>query len=286
VPRGTAVCTLASPAIDIFPLHLPPAEPGAMEAQIVAQAQAQLSYPLASAVLDYSVLPESVRRPVSASVPVLVFAAPRELVERLLGRLDAIGLVVERLLTPACVLAPQVCADAIRGRHLLVATGEEATSISVVQEGAVLLERMSPWGTAQLIEQLRDELGLSAGQCRSLLTPDRPEAAGDGTPSGDPSLQSAMQEILGPIFQSLAQETAGCLGYCDAFLNHEPPVSVIVSGALGRHPLLREALGRDLELPLCGALECLPGTGFGSPDEVCTYAAAIGGALWAEGAAA
>jgi Tfp pilus assembly PilM family ATPase len=281
VPRGTAVCALAVPAIDIFPLHLPAGDRQSIETAVVAQAQAQLSYRLSDAVLDYAILPERVRRPGTTTVPVLVFAAPRELVERLLALLEGIGLVVERLMTPAGVLAPCVDEATRAARHLLLATGEQATSISVVQDGAVLLERILPWGTVTLVDRLRQELNLPETQCRALLEVDGPRreatepAAADGRP-----LASAMQEILGPTFRWLAHETAGCVGYCDSFLNHEPAISVVVSGPLGHQRMLREVLGRELELPVCGALECLHLPGRSPHEDASAYAAAIGGALW------
>ena len=286
VPRGPAVCALAVPAIDIFPLHLPAGDRQSIETAVVAQAQAQLSYRLSDAVLDYTILPERARRP-GTTLPVLVFAAPRELVESLLARLEGIGLLVERLMTPASVLAPHVGGAEVAARHLLLATGEQATSISVVQDGAVLLERILPWGTATLVERLHEELNLPEAQCRALLEVDGPRRETAETPADDGRpLASAMQEILGPTFRWLAHETAGCVGYCDSFLNHEPAVSVVVSGPLGHQRILREVLARELELPVCGALECLDLPGRSPHEDASTYAAAIGGALWCERKAA
>jgi Tfp pilus assembly PilM family ATPase len=290
VPRGPAVCALAAPAIDIFPLHLPAGDRQAIESAVVAQAQAQLSYRLADAVIDYALLPERVRRPGASTVPVLVFAAPRELVVGLLARLETIGLVVERLMTPACVLAPRIGGAAAGGRHVLLATGEQATSISVVQDGAVLLERILPWGTMTLVERLHEELDLPDEQCRALLGVDGPRRGAPGAPAapaaGGRPLAGAMQQILGPAFRSLAQEAAGCVGYCDSFLNHEPMASVVIAGPLGHEAMLREILGRELELPVCGALECLHLPGRSPHEDASTYAAAIGGALWSEEEAA
>jgi Tfp pilus assembly PilM family ATPase len=280
LPTGPAVCTLASPAIDIFPLHLPPGAPAALASQVVAQAQAQISYPLAEAVLDYSLLPEGARRPVSGTVPVLVYAAPLASITNLLRRFEMIGLPVERLLTPAGVLAPRIDAASLEARHLLVATGEEATSVSVVQHGAVLLERILPWGITPLVDRLHTELNLPKDQCRALLGGDGPAEPGEA--AADLALEGTLQEILGPAFSSLAGETAGCLGYCDSFLHHEPVASVVLCGPLEGYRFLREVLARELELPVRRALEALRLPGPARSPDAGVYATSICCALWEE----
>jgi Tfp pilus assembly PilM family ATPase len=283
LPSGPAVCTLASPTIDIFPLQLQPGEPDVLEAQVVAQAQAQISYPLAGAVLDYAPLPASARRPVSTTVPVLVYAAPLNPITTLLERLEAVGLSVERLLTPASVLAPRVGAVDVGARRLLVATGEEATSVSVVQHGAVLLERILPWGVEALVQRLHVELDLPVEQCRALLEAELPAApAGSGE---DPALDGTLHGILGPIHRAFAGEMRGCLGYCDSFLHNEPVAAVILCGPLQGNRFLREVLERELALPVVQAAQGLDLSGPSPHPEAGIYATAICGALLEEGIA-
>lgn len=280
LPPGPAVCTLASPTVDIFPLQLHPGEPEALEAQVVAQAQGQISYPLAGAVLDYAPLPASARRPVSTTVPVLVYAAPLSPITMLLQRLEAVGLRVERLLTPASVIAPRFGTVDGGARRLLVATGEEATSISVVQHGAVLLERLLPWGVEALVQRLHVELDLPVEQCRALLEADLPAAPARG--ASDPALDGTLHGILGPIHQAFAGEMRGCLGYCDSFLHHEPAAAVVLCGPLQGGRFLREVLERELSLPVIPATQLLDLPGADPHPEAGVYAAAICGALLEE----
>jgi len=282
LPSGPAVCSLVSPTVDIFPLQLHPGEPEALEAQVVAQAQAQISYPLASAVLDYVPLPASARRPVSTTVPVLVYAAPLNPITTLLQHLEAVGLCVERLLTPAGVLAPRVGASEGGARCLLVATGEEATSVSVVQHGAVLLERLLPWGVQALVQRLHTELNLPLEQCRALLDAD-PAAASSG--GDDLALDGTLHGILGPIHRAFASEMRGCLGYCDSFLHHEPVAAVILCGPLQGNRFLDEVLARELELPVVRAAQGLDLPASAQHPEAGLYATAICGALLPEEAA-
>lgn len=283
LPSGPAVCTLASPTVDIFPLQLHPGEPDALEAQVVAQAQAQISYPLADAVLDYAPLPASARRPVSTTVPVLVYAAPLNPITTLLQRLEAVGLRVERLLTPASVLAPRVGTVDGAMRHLLVATGEEATSVSVVQHGAVLLERVLPWGVEALVQRLHAELDLPIEQCRALLDADLRAAPAGG--SDDPALDGTLHGILGPIHRAFAGEMRGCLGYCDSFLHHEPVAAVILCGPLQGNRYLHEVIERELALPVICAAQGLDLPGQAHHPDAGSYATAICGALLEEGTA-
>ncbi len=293
IPGGRAICALASPGIDIFPLSLEPHEGESLDALVVAQVPGQISYPLSDAVLDYAVLPQRVTRPGSAAA-VLVFCAPRGLVEPLLERLDGLGLRVDRLLTPSCALAPWIGRKTPEERHLLIATGEEASAVAVVQYGQVLLERFLPWGLRDLCTRLQGELGLSPTQCRALLAPPQlgmaaeardaaPAAGADacGEPGATP-LEEALSEILGPSFQQLSREAAGCLAYCDAFLQHEAAADLLLVGPLAGHRALRRFLERDLELPVRSGTESLPLAGWPERTDAGNFVTAACCALWPE----
>ncbi|MCK4305113.1 MAG: hypothetical protein KAY24_12820, partial [Candidatus Eisenbacteria sp.] len=205
ISRGSAICAISSPAIDIFPLNLRTTGPGELDGLVVSQVREQLSYSIEKAVLDYAVLPDRVRRTGDDTTAVLAFAAPRALVESLLQTLERAGIVLDRLLTPACVLAPTVAQSDPQSRHLLIATGEDATSVSVVEGGYVLLERILSWSLGSLIRHLQAELDLEEGQCRSLLTrtplAETPDVQEEAVGTSERSLESTLQEVLGPSFQ-------------------------------------------------------------------------------------
>jgi Tfp pilus assembly PilM family ATPase len=240
LPRGHAVATLASPVVDVFPIMLSRDDTTPLDLQVVNHAREQLNYPLADAVLDYALLPDAVCRKGEATLAALVFCAPRSVVECWVDRLAQLGLEAQRLMTPAGALAPWAQHPQVDARLLIVTTAEETISIGVVQQGAVLMERILPWGSRQWVDRLRAELELSEPQCRALL-----EQAGS---------QPALQDILGPMYAELAHEADGCLAYCDSYLQPAAAAGVVLVGTMAGHVALQRFLEQELQLPVrCGA---------------------------------
>ncbi|MCK4411934.1 MAG: pilus assembly protein PilM [Candidatus Eisenbacteria sp.] len=282
---GPVVAALASPAVDVFPVTIDPQASAPRDLQVVRRAEEHLNYPLTEAVLDYAVLPEEIRRPGKENAAVLVFAAPRSLIDEWLGRLSAAGLQLDRLLTPACAMASYVGDQTPGQRFLLIAVAEQATSVAVLQSQHVLLERILPWGLGRLEQRLAEELELPVDQCRTLLTGAMPsdEEAGDADEEIDatrPPVEGAVQEILGPALHELVQEAGSCLGYCDAFLQSVPAAGLIVTGSIATLPplqrILEEGLGLDVQCGLAGGN--LPP--FSGKLDAATYATAAGCAFW------
>jgi Tfp pilus assembly PilM family ATPase len=239
--------------VSIFPLALPATRPERLDLLVAAHAEKHLSRPLEEMILDYSILPETIRRPGEEATAALVFAAPRATVEGAMSALEAIGLRVARLLTPACIHARRA-RTAASDRRLVISTGEDATSISVVENGHVLLERILAWGRTTLLRRIETELGLAPEHARTLL--DR-HVATARLPADSDSPGSALREVLAPVFRELTGETAGCLAYCSSVFRHAPIRGAIVVGALTGHGLLAEAmeheLGGGIERPADGA---------------------------------
>ena len=247
IGAGHAVCALGQPAVDIFPLALDANSPPALEREIVTRAQEHLGYPLAEAVLDYALLPRAVRRSAAAGASALVFAVARSRIEPLLARLAAAGLAVDRIVTPACAVA--ACLPAQPGaRRLAICSADEVASVAIIQEGAVLLERLLPWGLQRLAERLAGELSLPLAQARDLLSggPAMPPAA-----TAESDLDSAVEQILGPALRDIAQEASACLGYCDSFLQPLNASGAVLLGPLAHlHPLrllIEQELGLGIE---------------------------------------
>lgn len=295
IRKGAATCVFASPRMDIFPVHLEAVGEDGLESRVVESARRHIGDRIADSVLDFAPLPDSVRRPGENTTVALVFAANRELVSGLLERLETIGVEAERLLTPACVLAPRVVASEPGTRNLVIATTEESTSVSVVQDGHVLLERVLAWGTVSLVARLRSELELDEAKCRRLLTGGVKEAlAADGEegegdldddmdPSGDDPLTGALERVLEPDFLELAREAGGCIGYCNSFFRSAPPVSAIIVGPLASCEPLVTLLERRLGLPMLDASDGLDIPGLEREDAPGAFAVAAASALWSAG---
>lgn len=242
LPRGECVCALCSPTISIFPLSLPGGRPERLDQLVAGHAEKHLSHPLSDMVLDYSVLPETIRRPGEETTIALVFAVPRSTVEPVMAGLEVIGIEVGRILTPACVLAPGL-RTVVRDRRLVIATGEDATSVSVVEGGDVLLERILAWGRTTLLRRLEADLELEPAHARALLDRGKAGASLDAdSPAG------AMREILAPAFRELTGEAAACLSYCGSVFRHAPDGRALVVGTLAGNDPLREAVETELGL--------------------------------------
>ena len=268
-------CAICSPAIEIFPVSFHPRGADTLESLVILNARERLSYPLESAVLDYALLPADVQRAGDDAVSVLIFSAPRLLVETILAQLESLGLQAERIMTPGCFLAPRVKGDR-EASHLVINAGEAASSIAVVQGGTVLLERILPWGMQSLLMHMQAELDLSEQQARALIG----QPAGAGSP-GERTLYSI---LLSP-FQELAQEAASCLGYCDSYLQHRAAASCALVGTLGAQPALRSVIEDRLGLPVIGAQQGIHLPGWSPPAGGPCYATASCASLWQEEAA-
>ncbi|MFH1843024.1 MAG: hypothetical protein ABIF77_07425 [bacterium] len=290
VVHGSAICALNSDAVNVFPLSLRPTESQPLEQLMVNQARDHLGEKLEDLVIDYSVVPEAVRRPGNDDVTVLVFAVSNTVVNELLHKLQQVRLEVDRLLTPACVLAPWVARADDQERHLLFATAEEATSVAIVQHGHVLLERLVPWGIGRLVERMRQELALSDGQCRLLLDPPWLSPAGSEgesdfesqTDSPVISTADTLRRILEPDFQELARQAAGCLGYCDSYYRPAEIVAATVVGPMAEFSPLQEVLKTSLGIPARGPEEGLTLPAVVDQNDTASYTTAACCALWPE----
>lgn len=285
-----AVCALHSPAVDCFPLALTPGGDESLDDLVVKEVRERLNYPLEESVVDYAILPDSLRKSSDSPVALLAYALHRSIAEDVIRRMAAGGLDVRRLVTPASALATRMRDRGSGRRHVLVAVGEGASSVSVVQDGFVLVERILPGGVEAMVSLLRSQLRLSEEQCWGLLSPaSRAKHGMDmSARSGDASaaLRSALVEILGPAYRALAQEAAGCTGYCDSFLKPKPPSSIVLVGLLSGDGTLRGVLSQSLDAAVMGAAEALDLPDWeerGAPD---TFAPAAACALWNEGDAA
>ncbi|MFH1277604.1 MAG: hypothetical protein ABIK65_04420 [Candidatus Eisenbacteria bacterium] len=285
IRKGRAVCALTSPRVDIFPVHVDAGAPGDPVAAVVEQARRHLGNRISESVLDYALLPEEVNRQGEKATAALVFAADRALVNRLLERLESIGVEVDRLLTPACVLAPRVVASEPGTRNILIATAEQSTSVSVVQNGHVLLERILSWGVRDLIARLRSELELDEAQCRRLLVGGPVEAEGDEDPDDDTPdpMTAALQQVLDPDFQGMAREAGGCLGYCNSFFRSAGTAAAVLIGPLANCDPLRTLLERRLGLPVLDARDGLDIPGLEEGEDAGPFATAACSALWPRG---
>lgn len=282
---GRAVGVLSSPAVDIFPVSFRPRGSDTIESLVILNARERLSYPLEESVLDYCVLPDAVKRPGDDATAVLIFSAPRSLAETVLKRIDSVGLRTDRLLTPGCVIAPLVKGEP-ETRHLVINSGENATSIAVVQGGFVLLERVLPWGMQTLVLHIQAELELDDTQARLLLAEQTSRGSDSGplleSPLGRDTMKDTLSAILSSPFLELAHEAASCLSYCDSYLQPRSATSCVLLGRLASQRELCQIIEDRLGTPVRGPSEGCTLPAWNSPAGGTCHATAACCALWPE----
>jgi Tfp pilus assembly PilM family ATPase len=272
--------------VEIFPLDVQGADDAALEAQVVDNARRHLSYPIEKAVLDYSVMSDHVQRPGDDKTAVLVFAAHREIVDRSLQGIEQIGLNAARIVTPACALARRIASVESKSRLIVIYTAEESTSVSVVQNGEVLLERILSWGTESLSRRLQADLNLDEEKCRRLLNQEsRSETAEPQRVVRDETLNPYMGvfgDVMAPAFQELAGAASSCVGFCNSVLRHEAISSILLLGSMAGNKELRKFLEQELELTVRDVEHGMDLAGLEKGAEAASYAAAACCALWPE----
>ncbi len=286
LPRGAAVCALSSPSLDIFPLNLGAKNSGSLDHLVAAHAREHLEDPLDDVVLDYLRLPDWARRHGDDGTTVLAFSAPREMIERILSDTDSLGLRITRIVTPACALAEQAARCDPEKRYLAVATGTGATSISVFQNGHVLLERILTWSEDELSRRLQRELSPDPiGAAALVENTSRPGASDVETVPGERAAGPRRRalDLLESEFMELASEASGCLGYCASFLRHFEVSGIILTGPLAGNETLRGTLHSQLGLEVMDPMKGLRLEEVFERDDGHAFATAACCAIWSGG---
>lgn len=168
-----------------------------------------------------------------------MYACERDRVLALVGVFEDAGLEVLHVDTPGNVWARAVGRRSAE-RHVVLATSETATSLSVVEAGCPLIERILPWGRRPLVERIGRALGLSDERAGRILRDTSTLGGAD----------AAVQDILMPAFQELAKELATSVGYSTSFLTNRPAASILVGGSVAPLAALADAFAPVLALPV------------------------------------
>jgi len=149
--------------MDIFPVKLTLTDEEALEEAVVKEAGAHLSYGAENAVIDYllvnSAEPELKR---GKSMRVILLAARREDVDEHLSILREADLRPAAIDISACALARIVrfsCSPGDRNT-LIINMGQMHTTLTLLLEDDILLDRSILWGRENMIEGLMNKLKL------------------------------------------------------------------------------------------------------------------------------
>ncbi len=243
---------IANQKIVVRVIELPPIADAKELAQAVRfQAQDQIPMPLDAAVLDHQVL-ETVDTPQGPRQRILLVAARRDMVERVLSAARAAGLRPEGIDLSAFAmvraLAPSSAATASDGAVLYVSVGG-LTNIAVATGLRCTFTRVVGAGLEQLAIELGERRQLTLEHARGWLTHvglERPVDAIDGDAEVATEARSVLQEGV----RRIAADVRNSVDFHRAQGADQPVARCVLAGPAAGVPGFADAFGVELGLPV------------------------------------
>lgn len=246
--RRTVALGLASQRITVRQLDLPELPDDELREAVRLQAQDQLPMAIDEALFDHVVVERLVVGDERRIVRLLLVAAERDMVERLLAAVSAAGLRPVRVDLDAFALVRSLASSLLLGGdvELIVDIGATVTKIVVHRGGDPLFVRMVRLGGAGATRQLQDALDLDweGAEIAKLEA----SAALAGGAELDPDDERA--RVLATGAGRVVAEVRRSLDY---FRTTHPDTAVqraLLSGGVSLTPALAEQLQEALELPV------------------------------------
>lgn len=247
--RGRNVAVgLASQRVTVRQLDLPDMPDAELAAAVRLQAQDQLPMPLDEALVDYVVVERYPAGDERQNVRVLLVAAEREMVERLLTAVTAAKLRPTLVDLDAFAMLRSLATPTEAGEEaeLIVDIGATVTKIAVHRGGRPLFVRMVRLGGDASTRDLQKVLELSWEEAEKAKL-----GASDALASGvelDPDDERA--GVLRSGVRRVVTEIATSLDFFRSQHEGEEVRRVVVSGGASLAPELVEKLHAALELPV------------------------------------
>lgn len=237
------------------------------------QAREALADPHAEAVIDFDVIPTNQYDDPSASVSVMVAAAPRAAVAGLVRVARRAGLVVAGIDVLSLALVRALAPPDPRhegAAHALIHIGWSRSTLVVVRDGVPELTLVLNAGYGLGVDALMGELGLGRDQAElarravGLDGPDTPDSRWSG---GSPE---HVAEILTASFQQLADALRIALSHHQRSADGDLPVELTVSGEGAQTRHVCAWLGGVLGIPttLCRPLDHFAANETSLPDDL------------------
>ncbi len=239
---------LASQKVTVREIELPDLPDPELADAVRLQAQDQLPMPVDEAVLDYVVVDRPTVGEDRGNVRVLLVAAERDMVERLLASVTAAKLRPLLVDLDAFALLRSVGTPAVpaQGAELIVDVGAAVSKIAVHRAGSPLFVRMVRFGGEVVTRQLQQVLELSWEEAEEVkLSASRAMTAGADVEGDDErarALQAGVRRVITEVRSSL-----------DFFRAQHEDVEVervVLCGGASLVPDLAGELATALELPV------------------------------------
>jgi len=241
-----------------------------IETVVRFHAEQELPMPLDSAVLDFHVVGE-VESADGPRTRVVVVAARRDMVERVLAAVRAAGLTVAGIDLSAFGMLRALGGDADPTLYLSVGG---LTNLAVGHDGACSFTRVSGGGLEQMIVGLAERLQVPAEEARDWLFRVGLQAPlGDFAEDGESA--AAARTVLAAGVRQVSGEARSSLDFHRLQAGGATVERVVLTGPGALLPGFADALGEELGLPveIRSVAEARPGA-LGGVDPVCVSVAA------------
>jgi type IV pilus assembly protein PilM len=250
---------VANQKIVVRIIELPPvADPKELDAVVRFQAQDNIPMPLDQAVLDYSPL-DVVDLGSGPRQRVVVVAARRDMVERLLGALRAAGLRPEGIDLSAFAMVRALHRPGPDDEHVLYLSIGGLTNLAVAQGTTCLFTRASSGGLEMLAIELAERAALTLDHARGWLAHVGLEHPVEDI-DGDQEIVVEARQVLADGVRRIAADVRNSLDFHHAQGIPGNVARVVMTGPAAAVPGFADALGVELALPVeTGVVDGPPG---------------------------
>lgn len=198
------------------------------------EAEQYIPIPVNEAVVQYSVLEKNEQ---TASVSVLLVAAPKAVVEKYTKVIKLAGLLPVSAETELTALARSISPD--KGITLLLDLGFSATDMSIVKDLNTVFTRSIPVGGEAFTRAVSQSLGIEALQSEEYKK----------TYGLDPNqLEGKVKTALEPIFRVIIDEIKKAIHFYQTEEAGQSPTSVVITGGASVMPNIVPYLTESLNI--------------------------------------
>ena len=219
-----------------------------LAAAVRFQAEDQIPMPLDKAVLDHQSL-GVVETPDGPRLRVLVVAARRDMIERLLTAVRRAGLRPEGIDLSAFAMVRALRPSAEQSGVVLYLNGGGLTNIAVADGASCLFTRVAASGLEWMVTRLAERGPLTLEHARAWLS-----HVGLASPlddvEGDPQMVANTRGVLDDGVRRIADDVRKSLEFYAAQESGPPVERVMLTGPAASIPGFAEDLSRQLRLPV------------------------------------
>jgi type IV pilus assembly protein PilM len=217
----TVVSALSNRDVDILPVRLKLENEHELEAKILEQASARLSYDVGNAVIDYLPI-DALQDSRDEGKPFWIIATQRSLLDQHLSLLKDTGLQSNAIDIQPCALVRAVLMSghAMDEKSLLIHVGDRDSILMLLEKAGPIAERVFLKGYQDMVAKIQNTLKLDKRSAAGLLVDhgfkdESSEEMGNRAPRSD-DIGNTVHEVILPIFNEIFESLRDFCNYCYA----------------------------------------------------------------------